>query len=73
MSVGGADDLAEVEVERQDDPRFSDGLVEDVVVREAVQTLVPQVDGVVALRAQPGDDPLIHAHVGEEAHDSRAM
>jgi hypothetical protein len=48
--------------------RRSAPLTEDRLVREALQALVPQMDRVVAPLTQPGDDALIDAHVGEEAH-----
>jgi len=69
--TGQGGDLAEVQVEREDDSLLGDGLVEDLLVRQPVQSLVPQMHRVVTRRAQPGDDPLIHAHVGEETHDRR--
>jgi hypothetical protein len=37
----------------------------------SVASLIVQVDGVMACRAQPQHDSLIDTHVGEERHDDR--
>ncbi len=47
---------------------FGDGFCEDLPVRHPMQSLVPQVDCIVALAAQPLNDANIHPHVGKKLH-----
>ena len=61
-------DLPEIKVKGQDGSRFGDGFCEDLPVRHPMQSLVPQVDCIVALAAQPLNDANIHPHVGKKPH-----
>ena len=45
------EDLAEIEVERQNDPLLGKALLEDLAIRLSVQTLVAKVNGVMTGRA----------------------
>lgn len=46
-------DLAEVQIEGEDDPALRDRLREDLAVRQALEALVAEMDGVVPVLAQP--------------------
>lgn len=62
--------LAEIEVERQDDPALDPRLREDLAVGKPMKTLVAEVEGVVALLPQPARDRELDSHVREETHGS---
>ena len=61
-------DLAEVEVERQDDPALSGGEREDLGIRQALEPELAKVDDVVTGVAEVLRDPSGDAHVCQEPH-----
>lgn len=63
-----AGDLPEIQIERQQHAVFRCGLAEYVDVRETLQSLVQQVDGVVPLVAEPDDDATRYSNVREKSH-----
>ena len=56
--MGGGDDLPEIEIEGEDAAILCDRLVEDLAVRQPLQALLPEVNDLVPL----GAEPLDHAH-----------
>src|SRR5947199_314730 len=65
-------DLAEVQVEGQDDAILRDGLGKDIFIGHPMEPFVAQVRHLVSLFAQAVDDSLIDAHVGEKSHAGSA-
>lgn len=63
--------VAEVEIERQDDAVFCDSDSEDVGVRSTMHPSFAKVRGIVALAPEPVNHAYVHAHVGEEVHGGR--
>lgn len=61
------DDLAEIEIERDDDPPLGGGFGEDLAVWKPVKVLIAKMFGVVSAVRQPFRNPHIGAHVDEEA------
>jgi hypothetical protein len=62
-------DLSEVEVKRDDDSSFGDGLREYLAVRQPLQTFISKVHRFMSLLAQPSSNADIHAHVQQESHE----
>jgi hypothetical protein len=67
-TVGEGGDLAEIEVERQQDTCFTGSLLENLAVRQAMQLLIAEMDRVMSVLVEPLHHPDIRAHVGQEAH-----
>jgi hypothetical protein len=66
--VGEGGDLAEIEVEGQQDTCFAGSLLKNLAVRQAMQVLITEMDCVVSVLVEPSDYPDIDAHIGQEAH-----
>jgi hypothetical protein len=64
LAAARGKDISEVEIEREDNSVFCNRLGKDVTVRQAVQSLVAQMNGFVAGAAQPLDNALCDTHVG---------
>ena len=62
------DDLAEVEIERQQNAPFGARLREDIRVLHAVELLIAKVNDIVATAPQPFRDPRAHAHIAKKLH-----
>ena len=58
----------EVEIESEDGPVLRDSLREDRSVRQALEALVTEMQGLVTLLTKPGADANIHTHVQKESH-----
>jgi hypothetical protein len=61
------EELAEVQVEREENPPFDSRLGEDIWIGQALQVLLPEMYGVVPGRTQPFNHPKAHPHVGQES------
>ena len=62
--------LAEVEVEGKYDTALGDGLCEDLAVGQSLKAFVAEMNRVVIVVAQPGDNANVDAHVCKESHTS---
>lgn len=60
--------VAEVQVEREDNAVLVKGFCKDLIVRSPVEALLAEMYGVMSITAEPFYDPYVHAHVGEESH-----
>jgi hypothetical protein len=49
-------DLAEIEIERQENATFSYGKREDILVSQLLQAAIEKMNGVMTARAQPRND-----------------
>jgi hypothetical protein len=69
--IGEADDLAEVEIERDQDAIGFGGAVENLTIWQAAIPGIQYVDCVMSLGSQPFRHCRRHVHVEQEAHPSR--
>jgi hypothetical protein len=66
-------DLAEIKIERQEDPVFRDRLGKNFGIGQSLQGLLAQVNGVVSCGPKPADDLEAHSHVGQKAQALRGV
>jgi NAD(P)-dependent dehydrogenase (short-subunit alcohol dehydrogenase family) len=61
-------DLTEIKVESEDRATFRNGLREYFPVGQSLETLIAEMQGIVALLAQPSSNMNTHPHIQEEPH-----
>lgn len=67
-AAGEGGDLAEIEVERQQDTCFASSFLKNLAVGQAMQVLITEMDRVVSVLVEPLNHPDIDAQSGPEAH-----
>jgi hypothetical protein len=67
---GKCGDLAEIQIEGQDDTAIGCSLGKNGLIRQAMQALVAEMDHVVPRRPEPVNDSKAHTHIREKPQSS---